>query len=96
MSDINSVIDVIVLNREETLFRDKANAVTSYNEKGIFDILPQHENFISLIRQSLIIHKNNTPDLEIKIENGLIKVYKDSVSCYVNFPSNPTQPEIKA
>ena len=100
MSDLDLKINVVVRNRETVLFQDKVSAVTSYNDKGIFDIMPEHENFISLIKQSVILHKTINENLEIKITNGVVRVYKDNVYFYINFeeqaesltPQTPTAP----
>ena len=87
MPDINPTINVVVRNRNIVLFQDKVIGVTSYNDKGIFDVLPEHESFISLIKNSVIIHKNKNSSQEIKISNGLVRVYKNNVFFYVNFES---------
>ena len=92
MSKPDLTITVIVRNKETVLFEDKVAAVTSYNDKGIFDILPEHENFISLIKQSVILHKKIGENLEIKIDNGVVGVYKDNVFFYVNFEKQPESP----
>ena len=89
MPNSNLTINVVVRNRETILFQDKFAAVTSYNDKGVFDVLPQHENFISLIKQSVILHKTLNENLEIKIDNGVVRVYKDNVYFYINFEKQP-------
>ena len=89
MADINPDITVIVRNRETILFQDKVRSVTSYNDRGVFDILPEHESFISLIKNSVIIHKNKNENQEIKIDNGVVRVYKNNVFFYINFEKQP-------
>lgn len=89
MPDINSTINVIVRNRETILFQDKVFSVTSYNDKGTFDILPEHESFISLIKNKLIIRKSKNEAEEIKIDNGVVRVYNNNVSFYINFEKQP-------
>lgn len=85
--NINATINVVVRNRSTVLFQDKVNAVTSYNDKGVFDILPEHENFISIIKNSVVIHRNKDENQEIKIDNGVVRVYKNNVFFYINFES---------
>lgn len=89
MPNINSTINVVVRNRNTILFQDKVQAVTTYNDKGIFDILPEHINFISLIKNSVVIHKNKNDNQEIKIDNGVVRTYNNSVFFYVNFETQP-------
>lgn len=82
-------INLTVRNRENVLFEDKVEAVTSYNDKGVFDILPEHESFISIIKEKVIIHKTLKDNREIKIDNGVLKVYENNVNIYVNFEQQP-------
>lgn len=72
-----------VRSREKTLFEGEAKAVTSYNDKGIFDILPYHTNFITLIKKSLIIHKVEGSSEELKVESGVLKVSQNQVHVYL-------------
>ncbi len=78
-------IKVVVRNREKILFTGDVFAVTSVNDKGVFDILPQHQSFISLIKDKVTIHKTEREKEEIQIENGVLRVYNDKVYVYVNF-----------
>src|SRR6266568_6548943 len=48
-------IHVTVRNRIRVLFDDYAKSVTSKNDTGIFDVLPEHSNFISLITSPLTV-----------------------------------------
>jgi F0F1-type ATP synthase epsilon subunit len=77
-------LTVVVRNKEKILYSGQAAAVTSINEKGIFDVLPQHENFITLIKEKVIIHPTLKENKEIQIENGIVRIYKDKVYIYVN------------
>ena len=89
MPDTNPTINVIVRNKEIILFQGKVSSVSSYNDKGIFDILPEHESFISLIKESVVIHKDKNENHEIKIDNGIVRVYRNNVSFYINFEKQP-------
>lgn len=77
------VIYVVVRTKEGVIFQNKVKAVTSYNEKGPFDILPEHENFISLINQHLVIHTLDGKQNEIKVDTAVIKVYKNEVHIFL-------------
>jgi len=82
-SDNKPTIFVVVRTKEGITFKDKVKAVTSYNEKGPFDVLPEHENFISLINQHLVIHTMDGKENEIKVDNAVIKVYKNEVHIFL-------------
>ncbi len=80
-----SNLSVVIRNRDKILFNGNAYAVTSTNDKGVFDILSQHENFISILKEKVIIHLTQKESQEIQIDNGVIRVYKDKVQIYINF-----------
>lgn len=82
-SDNKPAIFVVIRTKEGITFKDKVKAVTSYNEKGPFDVLPEHENFISLINQHLVIHTMDGRENEIKVDNAVIKVYKNEVHIFL-------------
>lgn len=89
MADINPTIAITIRNRETIMFQEKVSSVTCYNDRGVFDILPEHESFISLIKNSIIIHKNKNENQEIKINNGVVRVYQNNVFFYINFENQP-------
>jgi F0F1-type ATP synthase epsilon subunit len=76
-------ITITIKNRQGSLLSDTVKAVSSLNDKGPFDILPEHENFISLIKQKIIVHKNDNKTEEFKIDNGVLRVYKNEVNIYI-------------
>lgn len=77
------VLQVSVRDRTGILYEGTAEAVSSYNAKGLFDILPLHANFISLISQSLTIHLAERVRKEIPIESGVLVVAKNRVAVYL-------------
>ena len=78
------ILEVMVRNRTGVLFEGPADAVSAYNERGPFDVLPRHSNFISLIQRSLIIRKEMGGDsIKIDLQSGVLKVSKNAVEIYV-------------
>jgi len=82
-----SILTVIIRNKDQVLYSGQAFAITAVNDKGSFDVLAEHESFISLIKDKIIIRITPKEKREIQIDNGIIKVYKDKVYIYVNFKS---------
>ncbi len=83
----SSNLTVVVRNRDKVLYSGQAAAITSINDKGVSSVLPQHEHFISLIKEKVIIHPTLKENKEIQIENGIARVSKDKVYIYVNVKS---------
>ncbi len=76
-------LSVIIQNRQRILLQEELKAVTSYNERGIFDVLPEHANFICLIKEFLMVHRKNGKVDQLKIERGILKVQKNTVHIYL-------------
>ena len=77
-------IHVIVRNRRKILFNGDVKAITSRNDSGLFDILPEHANFISVIKEKIILHQSDGEKYEIELANGIVKVKDSAVHCYID------------
>jgi F0F1-type ATP synthase epsilon subunit len=75
-------LDVSVRNPEELLFQGEASSVTTYNEKGLFDVLPIHENFISIIKDKVIV-RGKAGEREFPVVKGVIKVEENAVDVFL-------------
>ena len=72
-----------VRNRYRQVFEGTVKAVSSFNQKGPFDVLPGHANFISLIQDSLVIHKNDRERLRLAFQTGVLKASENRVFIYI-------------
>ncbi len=84
-------IHVMVRNRRQVLFEDDVKAVTSRNDTGLFDVLPEHSNFISVIKEKILLHKKSGEQYEIVVQNGIMKVKNNTVRCYIDLISHETK-----
>lgn len=75
-------IHLTIKTKDSILFDADTQSVSSFNDVGPFDILPMHENFISLIKDRIVIHDKNEQK-EMKIEGGLLKASKNKVDIYL-------------
>lgn len=80
-------IHATVRNRTTVLFDEDVTSVSSHNDTGVFDILPEHSNFITLISSPLILRKLNGEKKEITFDNGILKVKDNGVHCYIDLLS---------
>ena len=78
---------VSVFTRQRALFQGEAYGLTSRNEKGVFDILPRHANFITLIKQFLTIYAKEGKK-EVPIDNGVLEVNNNRVWVYIGVGSS--------
>ncbi len=68
---------------EKTLFEGPVESMTSKNKNGTFDILPYHENFISIIEDKVTIREKGKPPQEIKVGNAILKVSKNQANIFI-------------
>ena len=80
---MDNSITISIKNRQGTIFSGAVKAISSYNDKGPFDILSQHENFISIIKEKIVIHNLDNKTQEFKIDNGVLRVYKNEVNIFI-------------
>ena len=73
----------VVRDRNSLLFQGEVNAVSSTNDKGPFDILPQHANFISIIKKHVVLHLAKKQEKRIELESGILKVRDNNVEIYL-------------
>jgi len=78
---------VIVRNSDKILYEGVAAAITSYNEKGKFDIIPMHTNFISIVMDKVVIHEKDGKEAEISCDHGVLKVYMNHVNVFLGVDS---------
>ena len=77
-------LNVVVKDKKSVLFQGSAWAVSSVNQKGNFDVLEEHANFISLISERLIIRKDEKDKGRvIEIDKGVMHVEADNVNVWV-------------
>jgi len=79
----SSNLNVLVKSRKKTYFKGDALSVTCLNDKGEFDILPEHANFISLIRNYIIIDKGLKSEQKFVISNGILRIKENKAEVFL-------------
>ncbi len=82
MSDVNTIF-VTVRNRQGLVFEGELKSVTSFNKLGRFDVLAMHENFITLIKDRLILGKKDGKTMEIPFTTGVLGVEGNKVEVFL-------------
>lgn len=78
-------IKVDIRSRKEQFFNGDAKTVTSLNDTGEFDVLPNHANFVTLIRAFIIIDKDLPSEKKFEIDNGVLAAKTGAVDIYLDF-----------
>jgi len=68
---------------EKESFEGEAEAVSSQNRLGKFDILPEHTNFITLIFGTLIIYTPDKKNFAYQFERGVLEVSENKVNVFL-------------
>jgi F0F1-type ATP synthase epsilon subunit len=77
------VLRVEVRSRQGLVFEGDLYAVSSYNTKGLFDVLPRHTNFISMIQKKVTLRQLDGRTDEIGVENGVMMVENNKVMVFL-------------
>lgn len=74
---------LIIRDRQMVLFEGNAAAISTRNEGGLLDILPEHTNFISIVKEFIQLDKIDGSVQKFDIDTGIIKVLKNDVRVYL-------------
>ncbi len=79
----NNTLHLFLRDREKVIINSDVQSVSGINEKGIFDILPLHSNFITLIEQRIILTRMDGTKQEVTVNNGILRVIENRVEIYI-------------
>ena len=79
----SQLLQVEVRSRQGLVFSGELKAVTTFNTKGMFDILATHANFVSMITKKVILRRADGRSDEINLEDGVIVVEDNSVKVFL-------------
>lgn len=68
---------------KEIFYQGKAEAISSQNKLGDFDILPRHTNFITLIFNNLSIITPNKKKLTYQFKRGVLETAENKVNVFL-------------
>lgn len=81
--DKNLFLDVIILSSDKTYFLGKAKSVSSKNKLGPFDVLPLHENFISMLRDKVTVVDLAGKKTVVSCDQGILEVADNRVRVFI-------------
>lgn len=84
---MDNTLFIEIRTPEQLLFSGNALSFSSKNEKGHFDVLPEHENFITTIKEKASIGLTNGQFQEFAIDTGIAHVYRDKVLVFLGVES---------
>ena len=76
-------LQIEIVNPDQTLYQGFAQAISSINNQGQFDILPSHSHFISIIKDQITIHLLNQTIKTYKFRQGVLRCFNNQVKIYI-------------
>lgn len=86
-------LHLFIRSREKLLFDGPVKSVSSLNTSGPFDILPEHTNFISIIKDFIAIGLPDGRMQKIKINDAILKVINNEVRIFLGVVANKPTPQ---
>ncbi|MGI5828230.1 MAG: hypothetical protein ACOX6V_04410 [Patescibacteria group bacterium] len=74
---------VTVLAYDTTLFSGMVTSASSVNEHGPFDILSLHSNFISILKDKLVLRTDKKQVKEFTFTRAILRCFENEVKVYV-------------
>ncbi|PIR43896.1 hypothetical protein COV24_00390 [candidate division WWE3 bacterium CG10_big_fil_rev_8_21_14_0_10_32_10] len=79
----NKIFYVKVTSPDGLVFGGNVLSITSINNYGEFDILSNHANFITIIKDKVILVLEDKTKKEYKVDNGIIRAFENNVDVYL-------------
>lgn len=79
----NQKLILTVLTRRGVIFDQEVLSLTSYNDTGRFDVLQEHAQFISIIKDKIIARLLDGRDQQIPVSNGIMRVKGEKVEVFL-------------
>lgn len=68
----------------KTYFDAQAISLTAENDTGVFDVLAQHHNFMTILRPCTIHIRTDDGEQKIQVQQGVMHVKKDEVVVFLD------------
>lgn len=82
--DSTNQLNVSARSPFEVYYEGAATSVTALNKVGLFDILPGHADFFSMLSPCEVIIETASDPISFMITNGIITVRDNEVLLFVN------------
>jgi len=73
------LLSVQIMNPNEVLWEGEARSVSSKNNYGPFDLLPEHANFVTLVKKDPIIVRGVDEEKTFTFDSAVIHIHDNKV-----------------
>lgn len=78
---------VRVYGPKELIYEGEVWAISSVNDKGPFDVLALHTNFITVIKDKVLLHFDQKNFRFLPAEYGVLRCFEQGVDVYLGIKS---------
>lgn len=82
-SDLPKKLFLKIITRQGVVFDGEVESLSSKNTQGPFDVLRQHAQFISIIKDKITIRLNGGKVQEVPVDNGVMRVKGDLIQVFL-------------
>lgn len=80
------ILHLKVRDRQGIILETDVKYLSSFNEKGRFDVLPNHANFISLVdKKILYTPQDEKEEKMMEVKNGVMRVHENKIEIFLSF-----------
>jgi F-type H+-transporting ATPase subunit epsilon len=72
-----------IITRQGVLFNSEIKSLSSRNDRGPFDVLREHAQFISIIKDKITIRMPDGKVQEIPVDNGVMRVKGELIQVFL-------------
>ncbi len=76
-------LEILIRSKNKIYYKGTAYSISSVNDNGPFDVLPAHTNFITLIKDFIILDFNLSTRKDFKIDRGVLKISANKVEGFI-------------
>lgn len=80
---MDTSLKVTIHDADKIVYEGQAESITTFNERGVFDVLPYHTQFISIIKKSITVNNKGQEKKEFAIDSGIIEVLNNEVNIFL-------------
>lgn len=84
-------LTVEIITPNNIVLKEDVYSVSSLNEEGMYDILPLHENFITILREKIKIFYVNGKVEDLEVKEGVQRVRNGKVEIFVGLQYTQAQ-----
>lgn len=83
--DKNKTVQIKIYSPSKVYFNGPGYSLSAVNDTGPFDVLPEHKNFISLLKPCDIrVRKADNLDFVLPVTRGVLHVKKDKATVFLD------------